>query len=237
MRRLFEGKVNNRGSALLTVILVVGFLSILATTLLYVAGMNFQIKQADYQNKRTFYTGESVLEEIRARLMEDAAAASAEAYNDISMRFIALDTMEVRELEYKKAFVARLLERWDEYDKLPAAGGDWQTFLSNYQSKGDVLKLDASLSGDAKFESVEVLLLDELNGSIRIRGLQINYIDPSTHLTTRISTDLDVIAPEIDWSAVETYTTLPEGVTAADAAKKTTIDAASSVKYANWKKE
>ena len=65
---LFGKKLDNRGSALLIVILVVGFLTILATTLLYISGMNFQIKQADYQNKKNFYTGETGLRSEERRV-------------------------------------------------------------------------------------------------------------------------------------------------------------------------
>lgn len=220
--------MNNKGSALLTVVLVVGFLTILATTLLYISGMNLQTKQADYQNKRNFYSGETALEEIRAKLMEDASWASVEAYNDVTMRYVTLQNKGTRKLEYNRVFVEKLQKRWND-EKLPAVGGSWQALLDSYHSPGYKLELDTTYP--------DVLAVDENNGYIRIRGVQITYIDANTKLTTLISTDLDVRAPEIDWSAEETIKTLPDGVDAENAAKKTTVDASTCVRYANWKKE
>lgn len=229
--------MNNRGSALLTVILVVGFLTILATTLLYVSGMNYIIKQADYQNKKNFYTGEVALEEIRANLMEDASWASVEAYNEIVRRYVHLGNKEARRLEYNKLFVEMLQKRWNE-DKLPAVGGDWQALLSSYHSPGYDLKLEPGV--DASGDPVNVLTINEGEGTIRINGLKVTYIDSQTKLATIISTDLDVRAPEINWDAEGTILTLPDEVTAEDAAKAAqtkTADASTCVKYANWKKE
>lgn len=239
LKKLCDRKMNNRGSALLTVILVVGFLTILATTLLYITGMNFQIKQADYQNKKNFYTGETGLEEIRAELMKDVSKASVEAYNDISMRYVSLSTAGVRKLEYNKSFVESLQKVWD--DKLAVGGMDWDDLLHTYYTGGAAytLELDPAYdsNGDGVFSSSEVLELHDIEGYIRIKGLKMTYIDPNTKLTTIISTDMDVYAPAVDWSAEGTLQTL-SGITAdAAAIKNDELDVSGCVRYANWKKE
>ena len=48
-------KQNNAGSAIVTVLVVVTFVTILATVLLYISGMKFQMKVADYRTKESFY--------------------------------------------------------------------------------------------------------------------------------------------------------------------------------------
>lgn len=247
VKNRFDRKMDNRGSALLTVILVVGFLTILATTLLYVSGMNFQIKQADYQNKKNFYTGETALEEIRANLMVDASAAAIDAYSDITMQFVTLGSREMRQLEYNKAFVQKLQERL-----VPPVTGidDWQTILRARFTPGAgptppyKLELDHTydLNGDGIFTTAEVVEVHDVDGYIRIKGLKMTYIDPDTKLTTILSTDLDVRAPGIDWSTEMTTMDLADGshdgITPQMAAEsRTDVDASQCVKYANWKKE
>lgn len=236
---LFGRKLNNRGSALLVVVLVVGFLTILATTLLYISGMNFRIKQADYQNKKNFYTGETGLEQIRASLMKDASEAAAKAYNNVSMRFVAVGTKDGRQLEFYTEFVDQLQKTWD--DKLAVRGNNWYNLLSDYYVSSSDYKLDLVPSydsnGNGAFESSELLVIHANEGYIRIRGLKMTYIDPNTKRATIIATDMDVYAPEIDWSAEGTRTTLETGVTAEMAAGRTTVDVSRCVRYANWKKE
>ncbi len=236
---LFGKKLDNRGSALLIVILVVGFLTILATTLLYISGMNFQIKQADYQNKKNFYTGETGLEQIRASLMKDASEAAAKAYNNVSMRFVSMGTKDGRQMEYYTEFANELQEIWDA--KLATQGNNWKNLLSDYYVPNPdyTLTLDSGYdgNGDGVFESSELLNLNVAEGYIRIRGLKMMYIDPDTKRATIIATDLDVCAPEIDWSAEGTRITLETDVTAEMAAARTTVDVSKCVRYANWKKE
>lgn len=239
LKSLFTGKMNNRGSALLTVVLVVGFLTILATILLYITGMNFQIKQADYQNKKNFYTGEEALEEIRANLMIDTSNAAVEAYNDITMNFVSLQTKELRQLEYNNLFVTRVQEEWDA--DLLAHGGSWLTLLGSYCTGGVdyTLTIDEGCDAnhDGSFSSSEVLELHPDEGYVRIKGLRMTYINPTNKLTTIISTDMDVYAPGIDWSAEGSVTSLEAGISPQEASRKTETDAAGSVRYANWKKE
>lgn len=236
--------LNNNGSALLTVILVVAFLTILATTLLYITGMNFQIKQADYQNKKNFYSGEIALEEIRAGLMEDVSKAAVEAYADVAMNYISLQTDAgdgaVRQLQYNNYFVTRLQEEWDA--DLAANGNSWDSLLTTYRTNG-TLKWDMTrdTNADTHLSSTEVLVVSADAGKIVIKGVQMEYIDPATQLTTIISTDFEVSAPAIDWSACASLDTRPTGVddtnVATTIAVKNVTTPSGTVIYTNWKKE
>ncbi len=237
--------MNNRGSALLTVILVVGFLTILATTLLYITGMNFQIKQADYQNKKNFYTGETGLEEIRAHLMEDASEAAAKAYNNVTMRFIATGSKDLRQLEFNNEFTTQLQQIWD--DRLALEGNNWKNLIRRYYTDGTnpaspyTMTLDPNgvydSNHDGVLDSSELLEIHDVDGYIRIRGMRMTYTDPDNGRTTIITTDMDVYAPNLDWSAEGTSKDLAVGVTAEEAARRTTVDVSKCVRYANWKKE
>ncbi|MCM1089692.1 MAG: hypothetical protein NC413_02520 [Muribaculum sp.] len=245
-KKLRNRKLNNSGSAMLTVILVVGFLTILATTLLYITGMNFQIKQADYRNKKNFYSGEMGLEQIRANLMEDVSKAGAEAYKNVLVQFVTLGTADIRQMNYYSEFVERLTK----YDatlgpqaddgiwiaKLAANGDNWETLLTSYRTDG-TLKLDPVLdtNGNGVFESDEVLELHPDTGIVRIKGLQLTYTDPETKITTIITTDLDLYAPPVSWEAERSSDALA-GVDKEDAKKRDMVNVSKCVRYTNWVK-
>lgn len=244
MKKLRVRKLNDIGSALLTVVLVVSLLTILATTLLYITGMNFQIKQVDYQNKKTFYSGETALEEIRAGLMKDASEAAMEAYNEVAAEYVSLGVADARTLKYNTLFAQKLQESWNDAGKLPTYGDNWDVFLSSYFSNPPTavltfdsaydLNLDGHLSV-AEANAAGAFVVDETNGEIRIKGLQITYTNDSG-VTTMIATDLLVAAPAIDWSAEKSLTAL-NGVDPATAAYVNVTDASGCVRYENWKKE
>lgn len=229
-----RSKGNNQGSALLTVILVVAFLTILATTLLYITGMNFQIKQYDYRNQKNFYTGETALEEIRAHLMQDISVAAVQAYDEVNMQYVSLGNKDLRRLQYNTAFVAAIQEEWDA--KLAPYGGSWKGLLDSYHTDGE-LSLDVAYdaNGDGILTSAENLFLDENEGLVRIRGIKLKYTN-SNGLTTLISTDMEVRAPEIAWSVENTLNGL-SGVSAEDAATRKKVDVSNCVIYTDWKKE
>ena len=229
--------LNNRGSALLTAVLAVSFLTILATTLLYITAMNFQIKQADYQNKKTFYTGEEALEEIKANLMYDVSEATGLANEDLAMNYIAAGGPDVRLLQYNNAFVTRIQEVWD--DRL--SGGSWDDLMNAYVADTTNYRIEMDLgydsNGDNHLDSTECLEIDANNGQVIIRGVKVTYVNPQNHRATVITTDFRVNAPKIDWSAEGALTALPPGVAPEDAGKKELVNPCGSVVYTNWVKE
>lgn len=231
--------MDNAGSALLTVILVVAFLTILATVLLYITGMNFQIKQADYQNKKNFYTGEVALEEIKMELMKDISKAAALANSDVAMNYIGLSSKEVRTAQYNNYFVTRLQEVWDE--KL-ATYGNWDALLRSYHSNPTDYTLTMNLevydsNGNGSLSSDEALEIDPNNGIIYIRGVKMKYTNPDNKLATIISTDFRITAPDIDWSAESSLSTLAAGVEAETAGTKELVTPRDSIVYTEWTKE
>lgn len=263
MKRRWKGsmkrKLNNKGSALLTVILVVGFVTILATILLYVTGMNFQIKQADYQNKKNFYTGETALEQIRANLLEDVSRASVEAYNEVLRRYVELGSPDMRQMEYNKLFVEKLVgfETGHETDYTHAkngkwynqagSGGGWKPLLTSYCKEDTtqyncVIDIDASYDtvpaggGDGVYTTAEVVEREDTDGKVHIRGLRVMYTDENGRAAI-IYTDFDVYAPAIDWSTEGSLSTLESGKTGQEAAYRNVVDISKCVRYTNWRKE
>lgn len=235
-----SGRLNHEGSAMLTVILVVAFLTILATTLLYVTGMNFQIKQADYQNKKNFYSGETYVEKIRAGLMLEVSQAAQNAYVKTSQEFVALGDGDTRDTQYRSYFVEELEKALNT-----KISSGWVTYLSS------LCGTDCTISGAITTEKKEA------NGIYTIRGIEMQYVDYTNGRATIISTDLEIHAPDIMWPTSsksvlgqtkglddEGFIAYDAGgsptmqtITAAEAAKGKYTDITKCVRYTNWVKK
>jgi ABC-type transport system involved in cytochrome bd biosynthesis fused ATPase/permease subunit len=115
-------KLNNSGSAILSVVVITAFITVLATTMLYMTGQNYQQKQTDYQNKKSFYGVEDALDGFKAVLAEDASDAYKEACDDTSRNFLKLSDNAARMNNYNDKYVQRLEEIWK--DRVAAETGD-----------------------------------------------------------------------------------------------------------------
>ena len=60
---------NNTGSALIVCIIILLFVSILATVILYMSGINYRMKKSDYNTRVAFYSSEMPLENMKANLV------------------------------------------------------------------------------------------------------------------------------------------------------------------------
>lgn len=127
MINLFVKELNkqkNKGSAMVTVIVIVSFISIMGTILLYVSGMNYQMKVTDYKTKESFYGAEEVVEVIRTQIIIDANTAAQKAFDSVICDYsyyadlsVQLSMIDPTSLAYKDARKALSL---------------YQTTFSNY---------------------------------------------------------------------------------------------------------
>ena len=128
MKRLKKQKLDNKGSALLTVIVVVAFITILATTMLYITSMNVQMKQTDYQNKQSFYKAEEALDALKAELATEMSVALEHAYQEVMIQYANLGADE-RQAVFRAAFLDKLNENWSKL--VNDAGCDMTVALQN----------------------------------------------------------------------------------------------------------
>lgn len=117
-------KLNNKGAALVMAILVIAFVSILTTILLYLANMNYQMKSTDFKTKDVFYNAEIPLETIRTRLVMDVAEASSVAYDTSVLNYANVNNA-VRASEYQTQFYNMVLETWETRCNNASSGTTW----------------------------------------------------------------------------------------------------------------
>ncbi len=111
-RRLKRFLPDNSGSALVSVVAVAVFLSVIATTIVYISGKNYQIKANDYQNKNTFYKAEMALDEFKGALAADVSEAFQFAYREVMPDFAYLDNGDARNEKFKKYYFNYLYYKW-----------------------------------------------------------------------------------------------------------------------------
>ena len=69
---------DDRGSALAMIIVIIAFIAILATVLMFASYAGYRMRLVDKQGKNTFYTAETVLDEINVGLQKEVSAALSE---------------------------------------------------------------------------------------------------------------------------------------------------------------
>ena len=76
-------KTDNKGSAMVVVIIAMAFIGILASVLMYMSLLNYQMKANNLQAKDNFYSAETVLDEIRVHMEEQVSSSLGTAYTQI----------------------------------------------------------------------------------------------------------------------------------------------------------
>lgn len=217
---------NNAGSAIVTVLVVVTFVTILATVMLYISGMNFQMKATDYRTKESFYQAEIPVEELRSQLVKDMQIAFAKAYTAAMSEYAGLGNAGTREASYRQHFCDELDKIWEKRCGLIADSTniDW----------GAGIRKVVQPATDGGYWSVKVAEASGWdtsravsNGQVILRGVTFTYDSP-THYESVISTDYCITIPPINWADV--YEPAPTS-------SPSSMDFSEYVNYMNWTKQ
>lgn len=220
-------KLNNKGAALVSVLVVTTFITIIATTMLYMAAMNYQQKLTDYQNKQSFYGAEQALDELKSILVVDVQEAYVTAYNKTTRQFLVLKTEQARNEYYQDAFIHELNEKWKKRAELNSDDlvmAVRSVMTGNYAVEADSIYrvLDygvyqtATATGNAK--------------KFALKGVQTKFT--SGAFTTFIYTDICLEPPQVKWA--DKFDDAGDSVTTP--AERETIAFTDYVYYVNWRK-
>lgn len=189
--RLLEQKKNNRGSAFVITIATVALLCFMVSVILTVSAYNLQMKATDLKGKKTFYTAETAMDEIRAGLQQDVSESLSIAYMK-TMESSVETAISDREAVFQTEFVQQLRQRianpvnTDEYviDYL-------KSFLKK-TAYDDVTNIGA------KVDSAEHKL-DLTSAGLVLNDLVVTYYDEQNYVS-EIRTDIILQFPDIDFS-------------------------------------
>ncbi len=255
MKKRFKiKKLNNDGAALIFAILVVMFISILTTILLYVSGMNYEMKMTDYKTQVSFYGAEIPLEELRVCLAEDASAAAIDAYKAVMKDYSSLGNGDARTALYKQTFVDKLDSLWTTRKTSDTCG-------DTHGASGWCCAIHDALGENPKYavivdttpltnnawniilpsspaapigitDSDPQMYYEESTGRIYLQKVTVIYKE--NDFISEITTDLVVTIPEIDWS-VDAYDGTWDEAT--PSLNRDTIDFEKNVFYMYWEKK
>ena len=114
-RNLLWGRRNtrdDRGSAIVIVMIAMAMIGILATTILWASYLNYRIKINDLKVKNSFYSAETIVEQIQAGVKKNVSEAINEAYQEVVSNWDALGTDANRESYFLTVYIKAVEERF-----------------------------------------------------------------------------------------------------------------------------
>ncbi|MCM1144474.1 MAG: hypothetical protein NC318_02230 [Blautia sp.] len=110
LQKLLGAKLHkdNRGGAMVMVLVVIMFISIIAAVLMFLAYLGYQMRLMDKQGKDTFYTAETVLDEINTGIQAEISDAMSTAYQDVMVNYSLYDTAQKRSSHFNELYINQL---------------------------------------------------------------------------------------------------------------------------------
>lgn len=116
MNKLFL-KGNNRGAALIAVLISMIFVSVLGTVVMSVTITNIHMKEMDQSGKKNFYSSEELMDELTLNLNDKAAVAMQKAYTSMLEEYTVVSKNSAEEIQdiYSRKYLDNLTDVfWDK---------------------------------------------------------------------------------------------------------------------------
>lgn len=207
---------DNRGASIVIVIIAMAMIGILATSVLWMSYMNYQIKINDVKNKDSFYSAETVVEQIMAGVQNEASGAAAEAYDEVMKSWEALGDESSRYTTFVTAYIDALYARYET----PGQTGKYdRAVLEGYVDSWLFADVDAAEwnRGDAAAKAERMPEIELVNNSsIFLRNIYVRYEDKKNDRVSIVSTDIRIDVPKLVFSQAGTIDNLYEYVLVAN---------------------
>ena len=208
-------KLNNNGSTLVMAIIAIAFVALLVVTILSAAMTNMKIKQMSNRSKDTFYTAETVLDEIKAGVGHDSITSMGKAYESVltsmvrqgaSYKYI-INNDEANE-EFKDKFIEDMLKKVSN-NTLLFGSSKMVTSVDPAVLRKAVDYLDSFIQGyDGTTKSAKVKSIDKivavkegsgLRYTILLQNLVVDYKEDRTdeNYYSTVTVDLDITFPNL----------------------------------------
>ncbi|MDE6388666.1 MAG: hypothetical protein K2L82_12780 [Lachnospiraceae bacterium] len=211
-KNLLREKLNkrdDRGSAIVIVIIAMALIGVLATTILWAAYLNYRIKINDLKVKNSFYSAETVVEQIEAGVKREVSKAINEAYQEVVSNWDALGTDANRESYFITAYIAAVESRFgttptgspNRYDKDMLKGFVDSEWWDESDPNGDgYIVNDTWDNAVAEFKAANAV---NGYGSMVLQNICIEYYDTNDYLSI-INTDIAIDVPKLRFTQAGT---------------------------------
>lgn len=207
LKERFYIKTDNKGSAIIVVILAVAFVGMLVAMLAYMTVVNIKMKYTDRGAKDNFYSAESALDEINVGLQSEISMAMTNAYAE-TMKSAAKQTETARASAFKALFRDEMSKKIN-----PKDASDNPTpalFIAHLESfwletpkydSGTNGSYGADLSLADPNDPLSCRYVEDSEGEyITLKGIHITFTDEDGFVSI-IQTDIVIEVPDINYIA------------------------------------
>lgn len=206
---------DNRGGAMAMVLIIIAFISILASVLMFVAYSGYQMRLVDRQGKDNFYTAETVLDEINTGLQEEISVALSKAYQRVMVNYALFETAEKRNEEFYNVYYDELQKalqldpaHTNQYSVAKLRGylspevlGDGKAGVTPDGSKLNFGTYGAIVESAVTPESFTLALKKD---GILLKDLKVSYVNRRGYISI-ITTDIRIALPSVNFSQTSAF--------------------------------
>ncbi len=210
-------KKDRDGATLVSVIIGLTFLAAIGLIVIMASSQYLTAVFVDNNSKDNFYDAESILEEVRAGLVEETSEANKVVYKEIMEGYTDLRG-DVKK-EYAKRYIWYLANRlinpsvdislddfpngtfkWepDKYGR-DGATGDWQEFTGSLQAIKKYAKTEVQDSVTTKEGELRFVIDNSVSDlySLTLKNVMVDYVHDGYHST--ITTDIRLKVPDLNF--------------------------------------
>ena len=172
---------DNRGAALVSIMIAVAFISILASSILYMSYSNFQMKVVNYQSKVNFYGTEKDMTEMSTAILNKITTASVPIDGLNSAVGFTGDISSTLAHRYNPSYLAALV--------YPSVTKDDENPNSVTFTDGDIQITFRTTITDANTSNY-FITGSENDKTITLKGFEITHVNIKDGTRHKITTDL-----------------------------------------------
>lgn len=185
-------KSNNQGAAMVMVIVAAALLCLMVSLIMTILFYNYRIKTTDLNAKKTFYTAEAALDEIRAGLQQDVSVAFSAAYLDSMQSFVSISGEQQRKQLFETRYMQELRSRIED---IHVPGTYSIEHLEGFLRK---TAFDAATNVGAKLE-IDDNTMNLTTEGMLLKDVIVKYYDKKGYVS-EIKTDILLEYPPLDFS-------------------------------------
>lgn len=206
--RIRKKKLDNKGSAIVVVILALAFVGMLIAMLVYMVYYNYLMKYTDRAAKDNFYSAETALNEIQAGIIRDVSDALQESYSKVTKENYddtAVNQQVIFETLYKQNLNDKL-EMLTVYEG-PASGNQLKYSVDHlmsyleepYKSSTVLAYIGTTNQGGVDIRYGNANYSD---GVLILEDVRVSYTNPDGYVSI-IETDIAVETPELTFNSIQ----------------------------------
>lgn len=217
MRKQESFVKQNNGSALIAVLIILTFVSIVALIITKITITNIEMKEVQSSTRKNFYNTEDIMDKMKSGLSKISAEAIKEAYQDVLGNYsLYVSDGKNIENEFQNKYLEKIEDKfWDDSEAKNTSRDDLDTEKKLYtiaKYKVDVVKdcivqkpkdgSEISSELNARRESLKTTAsealyeLDYKQGIFTLKNIKVAH-EEKTGYSTEITTDIVFEAPKM----------------------------------------